>query len=65
MRFAETGECVDCTGNTMGAACEQCIFGYEGDPARGVPCTKVVGGEMGSECGCDEEGSDGNGQSEF
>ncbi|VVC86157.1 unnamed protein product [Leptidea sinapis] len=32
-----TGVCLECTANTMGDHCEQCILGYHGDATVGTP----------------------------
>ena len=40
---ANTGVCIGCTGNSIGAHCEACRPGYYGDPTRGIPCLP---------CGC-------------
>ncbi len=33
-----SGVCLNCTENTEGNNCEQCISGFYGDPTRGIPC---------------------------
>ena len=35
-----TGVCMNCTNNTQGYYCEQCIHGYYGDPANNIPCVE-------------------------
>ncbi|PAA75582.1 hypothetical protein BOX15_Mlig029806g3 [Macrostomum lignano] len=39
---ANTGACVNCTGNTEGDHCERCRPGYYGNPKAGVPCRRCA-----------------------
>eukprot|EP00094_Tigriopus_californicus_P007839 TCALIF_07549-PA protein Name:"Similar to HSPG2 Basement membrane-specific heparan sulfate proteoglycan core protein (Homo sapiens)" AED:0.37 eAED:0.38 QI:0/0.3/0.22/0.87/0.7/0.67/31/0/1988 len=51
----DNGVCIGCRDGTTGAYCDRCEQGYEGDPTRGVPCTRSS--EGGLTCSCDPRGS--------
>ncbi|KAG5900605.1 hypothetical protein JTB14_017460 [Gonioctena quinquepunctata] len=51
---AESGLCLNCRNGTTGDYCDECLPGYEGDPANGIPCS--YRGQP-SNCQCDQRGS--------
>ncbi|CAG9863069.1 unnamed protein product [Phyllotreta striolata] len=50
----DTGTCLNCRNGTTGDYCDECLEGYTGDPANGVPCTYRG---TPPPCNCDPRGS--------